>query len=73
MTFRVTYSTNVNEFYKGNGQDTTISLCIEADNFKEAEQKADYDLEFWVREKFTNFDIVSITHVDYSDPKEWID
>ena len=63
MQFRVTYSTSVDEFYKGNGQDTTISLVIEADNFKEAEQKADYDLEFWVREKFTNFDIVSITHI----------
>jgi len=62
--FRITFSTDVNEHYKGDGTDTTASLTIDSDTWKKAEAAAEKMLKHIVSEDWINeFEMVSVQNV----------
>lgn len=62
--FRITFSTNVDEHYKGDGEDTTVSMVVEADTFRDAEGVAVYQLTTWLVDP-KKFELVSVQRIDH--------
>lgn len=60
--FRVTFSTDVNQHYTFDGEDTTVSMVVVADTFSWAEMVAKRRLEEMIRD-YGAFEIVSVQNL----------